>query len=175
MWDAFEPLLSHACDRAVDYFDAPSIPVHNYFGDHLVASDLPIDKQDALAGHGATDNHYELAQADYVALQAPIERPGPEAFDNPKGYLQYLKYKISSDIDTLTELNTKSIETVRYPDGHQETVDPSKTSLMSWINEYQKVLDSIDQELHRLGGPRASELGRLYNDAASIRKNFGLA
>lgn len=120
---------------------------------------------------GRTDT-YEVAAADVASLRAMPEAPGPGAFDNPRGYLQYLKFFVEERIDILESIARESpFQPASLDSGSLSTGTPTD----SWIREYEAALDAINAELNRFGGPRASELRELYDQVRDIQAELGRA
>ncbi len=124
-------------------------------------------------GTGAGGEGYEVAEVDANYILTPPEAPGPEAFNNPRGYLEYLRFYVEERINIFEMESEKPYYVYVSADGQSSellTPQVEDNPAVSWLDEYKTLREDIDAELAQPGGPRASELGELYNRVESARR-----
>lgn len=123
--------------------------------DHQASADVESNASPDASPAARGEQLAGLTPADYAELRTPIEPPTPSDFREPKAYLQYLEYRLEATLKVLES--------------------PGVIEAPVQIAAYREVLEAVEAELNRFGGPRGSQLSALYQQAVEARQELGIA
>jgi len=124
-----------------------------------------ISEGDADTGSSGTEAE-QVASLNLMDL----ESPNASDFRDPRSYLEYLK-AVAED-DMRAAIVARGDDFFQNVNDKGELIDGGLGAREFYKLEYGYVIDEINKELSRAGGPRSSEMQGLYRRLAELRETF---